>query len=292
MRRDAVKEQIRKLRLTARRLIHTAGEGSFRTIFHGRGIEFAAIREYVPGDDIRQIEWNTTARRGTPYVKTFVEERDLSIILVLDLSSSMDVKKESFLQLVALITTLADYHDDRIGCLGFSEKVEFFLPPIKNPAQPDRILHLLLTQRQHTRKTSIRNALGFLRRVLKKHSILFLISDFLDRDFEQNLVPLSKKHEIVGVYLFDPAEKIVPSDRVIDCYDPESGKRILLDTYDRTTREDYRSFFETQKRAVLKSFAQGRGDLLMAPAGPGVELHLIDFLRRREASRGPVVVTS
>jgi uncharacterized protein (DUF58 family) len=282
------REQIRKLRLTARRLIHTFGEGSFRTLFYGRGIEFATLREYVPGDDIRQIEWNTTARRGTPFVKTFVEERDLSILLAVDVSSSMDVKREAMLQLASLITMLAATHDDRIGAMGFTNEVEFYVPPQKNPTQPDRILHLLLSQRGQKRTTSISNALSFLQRVLKKRSILFIISDFLDTKFESRILQLSQKHEIVGIFLYDPAEAGSLSPALIETADPETGRHSLVDGYDTKTLRAQSNFFQKQKQMVARTFGRARSDFLMFPAGEDPGLRMIDFLRRRQTARAPI----
>lgn len=287
-----IRSQIVKLRLTARRLIHSFGEGSFRTLFYGRGIEFATLREYVPGDDIRQIEWNTTARRGTPYVKTFVEERDLSIMLAIDMSSSMGTKSESTAQVVALITYLAQAHEDRIGCLGFTDKVEFFVPAQKDRRQPERILHLLLNMVGKNRRTSISQALAFLREVQKKKSILFILSDFLDRDYETHLLALAARHEIVGVYLYDLLESSLYEDRVFDSYDPESGKRVLIDTYDLKTRKDYAEWFRQQKSAVLQSFAKSQSDLLITPTGKAAVSRFMQFLRARQNSRVPLQMIS
>lgn len=283
-------EQIRKLRLTARRLIHAHGEGSFRTLFFGRGIEFATLREYVPGDDIRQIEWNTTARRGAPYVKTFVEERDLSILLVVDLSSSMEVKREALLKVSALLTTLADVHEDRLGALGFTDRVEFFVPPRKSQAQPERILHLLLQQRAAERKTSLTSALSFLHRVLKKKTILFVISDFLDREFERRLLMLSQKHEIVGVYLYDPLERSLPDSVVLQSRDPETGARRLVDAYDQGVRKRHAVFFEQQKQAAQRAFARARADFCMLEATPKADMRMVEFLRKRQASSAPIQI--
>ena len=282
------REQIKKLRLSSRRLIHTYGEGTFRTLFHGRGIEFATLREYVPGDDIRQIDWNTTARRGTPYVKTFLEERDLSVVLAMDLSSSMELKMDSALALASLITSLADIHEDRLGCLAFTDKVEFFIPPTKSPLQPDRVLHLLLAPRRPVRRTALGPALTFLRNVLKKHTLLFLISDFLDRNFERSLLALRPKHEVVGVHLYDPVEKDLPRSAVLECFDPESGRRFLLDAYDSKTRAGYADFAREQELIIQKTFGKARADLLMLPSSPQSETNLIDFLIRRQNSRVPI----
>jgi uncharacterized protein (DUF58 family) len=282
------REQIKKLRLTSRRLIHTYGEGTFRTLFHGRGIEFATLREYVPGDDIRQIEWNTTARRGTPFVKTFLEERDLSVMLVMDISSSMELKWDSALALVSLITTLADLHEDRLGCLAFTDKVEFFIAPKKGPLQPNRILHLLLAPRRPNRRTALAPALTFLRNVLKKHALLFLISDFLDRNFEQALLSLRPKHELVGVHLYDPIEKELPQSAVIESFDPETGRRFLCDAYDSKTRMAYSDFSKDQEKLIQKSFGKARADLLMLPSSTRAEAHLLDFLFRRQSARAPI----
>ena len=284
---DEAQSQIRKLRITARKMIHTFGEGTFRTLFHGRGIEFATLREYVPGDDIRQIEWNTTARRGTPYVKTFVEERDLSILLAVDLSASMQIKKDAVMRLTALITSLAEYQEDRIGAIGFTNEVEFYLAPSRNRAQPDRILHLLL-QTPNRLQTSLPEALIFLRRVLKKHTILFLISDFLDRNYDSQLMAVSKKHELVGLYVYDPEESRLQIPAVIDSIDPESGKQMLLDVYDPKTRRAYEDFFQQQKQGITKLFGGAKADLLTLPAIAGADLQLIRFLQRRQSSRSPL----
>lgn len=290
-RHSVTREQIKRLRLTSRRLIHTFGEGTFRTLFHGRGIEFASLREYVPGDDIRQIEWNTTARRGSPYVKTFLEERDLSVVLAVDLSSSMETKMDSTLRLASLITSLADIHEDRLGCLGFSDKIEFFVPPLKNPVQPERILHLLLAPRGRTiRRTSVGHAMTFLRNVLKKHALLFVISDFLDRNFERSLISLRPKHEVVGIHLYDPVEKELPRSAVIECYDPESGRRFLIDAYDAKTRSGYNNFAREQDSLIQGTFGKARADLLMLPSSPNAEMQLIDFLMRRQNSRVPIQI--
>jgi uncharacterized protein (DUF58 family) len=289
---EELKQKIRKLRITARRLVKTFGEGSFRTLFHGRGIEFAAIREYVPGDDIRQIEWNTTARRGTPFVKTFVEERDLAIMLAIDFSSSMNRKRETTARLAAILTYLASENDDRIGCLGFSDRVEFFVPPTRSPSQADRILHLLLTQYKETKKTSISNALDFMRRILKKHTILFLISDFLDQRYEQALGALATKHEIVGIDIHDPIESALPAMAVFDAYDPETGRRILIDGYDVAARREYEAFYKQQRQNVTRAFARAKADLLLVLSNPGADLRLIQFLRQRQNSRIPLQLIS
>ncbi len=288
MKPEELKQKIRKLRITARRLVKTFGEGSFRTLFHGRGIEFAAIREYVPGDDIRQIEWNTTARRGTPFVKTFVEERDLVIMLAIDFSSSMNRKRETTARLASILTYLASENDDRIGCLGFSDHVEFYIPPTRNPSQADRILHLLLTQYKETKKTSISNALDFLRRILTKHTILFLISDFLDQRYEQALGALAIKHEIVGIDIHDPIESALPAMAVFDAYDPETGKRILIDGYDPAARREYEAFYKQQRQNVTRAFARAKADLLLVLCNSGADLRLVQFLRQRQNSRIPL----
>lgn len=292
MKPEELKQKIRKLRITARRLIQTFGEGSFRTMFHGRGIEFAAIREYVPGDDIRQIEWNTTARRGTPFVKTFVEERDLAIMLAIDFSSSMNRKRETTARLAAILTYLASENDDRIGCLGFSDHIEFYIPPTRSPSQADRILHLLLTQYKEAKKTSLSNAINFLRTILKKHTILFLISDFLDQRYEQALGALATKHEVVGIDIHDPIESALPTMAVFDAYDPETGKRILIDGYDAAARREYEAFYKQQRQNVTRAFARAKADLLLVLANPGADLRLVQFLRQRQSSRIPLQLIS
>src|SRR5262245_19391112 len=292
MKPQEIQARIRRLRLRSRKLIHTLGEGTFRTIFHGRGIEFAALREYVPGDDIRQIEWNTTARRGTPYVKTFMEERDLSILLLLDLSSSMQRKWDGLCRLSALLSYLAASHDDRLGALGFSDRIKFYVPPLRNPTQPERILHMLMQQPKTQRKTSISQALMYLHRILKKHSILFLISDFLDRQFDQALYTVCHRHELVGIDLHDPIEMRPLPPAVIDCYDPETGKRILVDAIDKKTREAYSANSSQHRKQLARVFSRSKSDLLSVTDGPLVDLRLIQFLQQRQNSRIALQIAS
>jgi uncharacterized protein (DUF58 family) len=217
-----------------------------------------------------------------------VEERDLTIMIAVDMSSSMVVKSEVLAQFVALITYLAQAHEDRIGCLGFTDKVEFFLPPLKDRRQPERILHLVLNVPQNYRKTSISQALGFLRQILKKKSILFILSDFLDRNYETHLLALAARHEIVGIYLYDLLESSLLENRVYDSYDPESGRRVLIDTYDEKTRKDYSESFRTQKTAVLQSFAKSQSDLLITPTGRTAVTRFMHFLQIRQNSRVPL----
>jgi uncharacterized protein (DUF58 family) len=202
----------------------------------------------------------------------------------------MEIKSTSVLSLASLIITLADIHEDRLGCLGFSDQVEFFVPPVKSSVQPERILHLLLTQRRSMRKTSIGQALTFLRNVLKKHALLFLISDFLDRNFERALISLRPRHEVVGLQIYDRIERELPPSAVLECYDPESGRRFLIDGYDAKTRAGYKIFGSEQDLFVQNAFGKARADLLMLPSSNLAEKQLIDFLLRRQRSRAPVLL--
>ena len=197
----------------------------------------------------------------------------------------MERKWDSLCALTSLISFLARTNDDRLGALGFSSGVDFYLPPSRHPTQPERILHLLLQQSAPKRKTSLSRALLFLHRILKKHSIVFLISDFLDTQFEQALYTVCHRHELVGIDLHDAIELKPLPKAILDCYDPESGRRLLLDGIDRRTRDAYQSFYQNQRKQLTRFFARSRSDLLTLVSGSAAEIQLIQFLQMRQRTQ-------
>ncbi len=237
--------QIRRIEIRSRRLVHDLFLGEYLAVFRGRGIEFSDVREYQPGDDIRSIDWNVTARLGDPYVKKYVEERELNIVLVVDVSSSElfgtaeQSKRELATNVAALIAFSAVTSNDKVGLIAFSSEIERFLPPRKGSRYVLRMLRELLYLRPAHAGTSLATVLDYTTHVLRRRSTIFLISDFLDQGYEALLRVAARRHEIVAVSLSDPRELELPDLGLIELEDAESGRRVLIDTSDAALRRRY-----------------------------------------------------
>ena len=241
----ALLQKIRRIEIRARRLVANLFLGEYHSVFRGRGLEFSEVREYQPGDDVRSIDWNVTARMGTPYVKKYVEERELTVLLVVDVSASetfgtgAQTKGEVGAEVAALLAFAAVANNDRVGLLTFSDRIEKFVPPRKGSQHVLRIVRELLYARPQGRRTDIAGAIAYLTRVAGRRSIIFLISDFLGRDFEGALRLAAQRHDLVAISLTDPRELSLPPLGLLEMEDAETGQRMLLDTEDRETRRQY-----------------------------------------------------
>ncbi len=238
-------KRIRQLEIRSRRLVNDLFLGEYLAVFKGRGIEFSEVREYLPGDDIRSIDWNVTARLGEPYVKKFVEERELSVLLAVDVSSSesfgtvAQTKRELATEIAALLAFSAVTSNDRIGLVAFSSVIERFIPPGKGARFVLRLLRELLYLSPRQPGTSIAVALDYLSHVLKRRSTVFLISDFLDEGYESILRVAARRHEIVAISLSDPRERNLPDVGLIEFEDAETGRRSVVDTSNAGVRRQY-----------------------------------------------------
>ncbi|MGE5558715.1 MAG: DUF58 domain-containing protein [Bacillota bacterium] len=236
-------KKIRRIHLKIARLSTDILSGHYTSSFKGTGIEFDEVREYVPGDDVRSIDWNVTARSGAPYVKRYAEERELTIILMVDLSGSQRfgtanaLKSELAAEIAALFAYLAIKNNDQVGLLLFSGTCEKYLPPQKGRAHVLRVIREILGYCPRSAGTDLGQALDFIHRVTNKRSIVFLISDFLDAGYESSMRRLSKRHDLVAVRITDPRERELPSVGLVELEDNETGARILLDTSSPAVRE-------------------------------------------------------
>lgn len=252
-------QKIRRIEIRARRLVANLFLGEYHSVFRGRGLEFSEVREYQPGDDVRSIDWNVTARMGTPYVKKYVEERELTVLLVVDVSASetfgtgAQTKGEVAAEVAALLAFAAVANNDRIGLLTFSDRIEKFVPPRKGSQHVLRIVRELLYARPQGRGTDIAGALAYLTRVARRRSIIFLISDFLDRGFEGALRVAVQRHDLVAISLTDPRELSLPPLGLLELEDAETGQPLLLDTEDRETRRQY-ALAAAQRREERQQF--------------------------------------
>lgn len=253
--------RIRRIEIRARRLVASVFLGEYHSVFRGRGIEFSDVRQYEPGDDVRAIDWNVTARMGVPYVRQYVEERELSVMLVVDVSASSafttagPTKREIAAEVAATLAFAAVSNGDRVGLIAFSDRVELFVPPGKDRRHVLRIIRELLYLEPRGRGTSIAAALSFLARVARRRSVVFLLSDFFDAGYEPQLRAASLRHEVVAMSLSDPREASLPDVGLLEALDAETGARMLIDTSDAGVRAAYARRAEELRERRRKSFA-------------------------------------
>ncbi len=241
-----VLRNIRRIEIRTRRLVNDILLGQYHAVFRGRGIEFSEVREYQPGDDVRSIDWNVTARMSVPYVKQYREERELTVVLAADVSASSSFgtagrnKSAVAAEAGALLALSAARNNDRVGMLTFTDSVERFLPPRKGVQHVLRVVRELLYPRPLGVGTDIGGALELLTRVLKRRSLVLLFSDLLGQGFETNLSRLARKHDLVVLSLSDPREEELPAMGLAELQDIETGERLLLDSSDPLVRRRYR----------------------------------------------------
>jgi len=263
-------KKVRQIEIRTDRLVNDVFAGKYESVFKGRGMEFHEVREYVPGDDIRSIDWNVTARTGHPHVKKFVEERELTILLMADMSgsgyfgSAEKMKRDVMAEIGALLAFSAIKNNDKVGLLLFTDKVEKFIAPKKGRPHVLRVIRELLYYKAKGKKTSINTALEYLGKVLKKKTVVFLISDFIDSGYEKLLRILNKRHDIIGISISDPRETHLPSIGLLEFEDAETGERLYLDSSDDFLRNELKkrrdSFVESRNKA-FKSMSMDSVDI-------------------------------
>lgn len=252
-------KKVRRINIRSRRLVNDVFAGEYESVFKGRGMDFSEVREYQPGDEIRTIDWNVTARMGHPYVKIFTEERELTIMLLVDLSSSAafgtvkSMKNEIAAEICGLLAFSAVKNNDKVGLIGFTNQVEKYVPPAKGEAHVLRILRDLLYFTPEKKRTDIGLALEFLNKVSRRRAVVFLVSDFIAGDFETPLKIANKRHDIIGIILSDPRERNLPRLGFIQLEDAETGEQILVNTRDLGVSEQFTNLTHqtTSKRDEL-----------------------------------------
>lgn len=238
-------KQIRYIQIFTSRVVNASLAGEYSSVFKGRGMEFDEVREYQPGDEIRTIDWNVTARTGHPFVKRYIEERELTVLFAVDLSASgtfgstRKKKSEVAAELCALLAFSAIKNNDKVGLLLFSEGIELFIPPKKGVSHVLRIIREVLYYQPRQRGTDIAQALEYMAKVMRRQGVIFLISDFLSSDFARPLGFLARKHDMIAISVNDQREFELPSLGLLELFDAESGKTALVDTSDRKFRQQY-----------------------------------------------------
>tara|TARA_Y100000748_G_C15493722_1_gene487449 strand:- start:486 stop:1361 length:876 start_codon:yes stop_codon:yes gene_type:complete len=237
-------KKVKKIEIHTRGLVNDLFGGEYHSVFKGRGMTFSEVREYQPGDDIRLIDWNVTARTGAPFVKIFEEERELTVFILVDISSSgnfgsLDQLKRDFAsEIAAVLGFSAIKNNDKVGLILFSDEIEKFLIPKKGKSHVLRVIRELLYTKPKSRRTSIKKALDYLLNVAKRKSVVFLISDFLDDDYWSSLKVVNRKHDLIGIRLYDPAEIKPPNLGLTKVKDSESGESFWVDTSDNNIMDE------------------------------------------------------
>lgn len=239
-------QQIRRIQITTSRMVTDVFCGQYQSVFKGRGMEFDEVREYQPGDEIRSIDWNVTARMGHPYIKKFMEERELTVMLLLDLSASSyfgtvnKLKRQIAAEICSVLAFSAIRNNDKVGLIIFTDKVEKFIPPRKGISHVLRIVREALYFTPNGKKTNIPAALEYLNKVCHRSTVTFVVSDFYDANFEKPLSIANKRHDLVGITLTDPKELELPNIGIAQFDDPETGNTFCLDTSNEKIRYSFK----------------------------------------------------
>jgi len=280
--------RIRRIQIRTRVILESGIGGAYHAVFKGRGMEFAEVREYTPGDEVRTIDWNVTARMGAPYVKKFVEERDLALLLVVDVSGSQEfgsrylLKRDYAAELAAVLAFSAVSNHDRVGAVLFSDRIEGYVPPGHGRTHALRIVRDLLAREPQGRGTDLAGALQFAQRVLRRRGIVAVISDFQAAGYERALGVLRRRHDVIALHLEDPREKAVPASGLVAFVDPETGERLVADT----ARPDVRRVLESTGAAAARTaFRRARVDALTLSTAESYERPLRAFFKARERRR-------
>ena len=279
--------KVREIEIRTNHLVNEVFAGEYESVFKGRGMEFAEVREYSPGDDIRTIDWNVTARFGKPFVKQFIEERELTVMLLVDLSGSQrfgsfqKTKREIAAEVAAVLAFSAIRNNDKVGYIAFSNQIEKFIPPKKGRRHVLRVIREILYSKEGEKGTSLKTALEYLGHVVRKKSVVFLISDFWDKGFESVLRILQRRHDLIAIQILDPKEQEFPKIGFVELEDLESGDSFIINTNDLRYGQEMKrriEFIFEQQRHLFQSIRLDR--IQLRTDKPYME-PLIQFFQKR-----------
>ncbi len=281
-------KQVRQIEIKTRGVVNEVFSGEYHSVFKGRGMEFSEVREYQIGDDIRSIDWNVSARFGHPFVKIFEEERELTVMLLVDLSGSLvfgsvdKTKQQIAAELTAILAFSAMKNNDKVGLILFTDEIEKFVPPKKGKSHILRIVREILSFEPQGNKTDIKGALEYFNHSVKKKSIAFLISDFIDEDYEKILKIVSKKHDLINIILEDPREKELLKAGLIKFRDAETEEIRYLDTSNKEVQNFFKQKMKERRDFQDNLFMKSRVDTVNINIGSSYIKPLIDFFKLRE----------
>jgi uncharacterized protein (DUF58 family) len=281
-------KKIRTLEIKTKGLVQTAFAGDYHSVFKGRGMNFEDVREYQPGDEIRAIDWNVTARLGTAYIKKFTEERELTVILVVDVSASGDFgsasqsKRELAAEVACLLAFSAIRNNDKVGLLLFTDRVELFIPPKKGRSHTLRIIREILFFEPAGRGTRPALALDYLNKVVTRRAVVFFVSDFQADDFSRELAVSGRRHDFIAIHIQDEREKNLPNIGIIMLEDAETGEQIAINTGDRTTRARFTAVAEGERANLNRTLRRSGIDAISLRTGEDYLPALRSFFKQRE----------
>ena len=284
--KDLIKA-VKHLEIIARRAVNDQLAGQYHSVFKGRGMDFVDVREYQPGDDIRVIDWNVSARTDTLHIRQFVEERELTVFLLVDVSGSQlfgsqsKRKQACAAELAALIAFSAIKNNDRVGLIMFSDHVETFLPPKKGRKHVLRVISEILQGKSSSRGTNIEEALKLLGRIMRKKALVFLISDFQDDGFETRLAIVSRRHEVIPIMVVDPLEEELPNMGLVHIENPETGQLLTVDTSSAKIRKAFAERAVRNREAREKAFRRRKIDHVLVRTEDDYIAALIHYFRAR-----------
>jgi len=280
-------KQVRQIEIKTKGLVNQVFSGEYHSVFKGRGMEFSEVREYSFGDDVRNIDWNVTARFGHPFIKIFEEERELTVMLVVDLSGSLffgtleKTKQQIAAELSAILAFSALKNNDKVGLILFSDHIEKFVPPRKGKTHVLRIIRELLSFEPKGKTTNIKTALEYLNNTIKKRSIVFFISDFIDEGYEKILRIAGKKHDFIGIVLNDQKELEIPKIGLVKFQDAETGEERFIDTTDKNFQKQYNDYIQKSRDNRRSLFLSSRLDAIQINTHLPYIKPLVDFFRLR-----------
>ena len=280
-------KQVRRIEISTRGLVNEVFSGEYHSVFKGRGMNFSEVRQYQYGDDIRSIDWNVTARTGDPFVKVFEEERELTVMLVVDVSASGDfgtkerLKAEVAVEICALLAFSAMKNNDKVGLIIFSDQVEKFVPPRKGRKHVLRVLRELLYHQPQGRGTDIRAALEYLTHIQRRKAVTFVISDFRDQGFEGALAVAGRRHDLTAIRLSDARETQLPPVGYLELEDPETGERVVVNTSSAAFQDAFGARGQTEREAQDRALRKSKVDLIDIRTGEGYVQPLRRFFANR-----------
>lgn len=280
-------KKVRKIEIKTRRLSDHIFSGEYHSSFKGRGMTFSEVREYQFGDDIRNIDWNVTARYNEPYIKVFEEERELTMMLVVDISGSelfgttSQFKKDTVTEIAATLAFSAIQNNDKVGLILFSDGIELFIPPKKGKSHVLRIIRELIEFQPKSRKTSINEALKYLSSVIKKKAIVFILSDFMDDNYEQTLKIVGKKHDVTGVQIYDKHDVTIPNLGMVPMFDAETGETVLVNTGSRSVRKSYEANYANLTNYYKSSFSKSGAGTISTRVDESYVKKLLGYFKQK-----------
>lgn len=288
MLKTEILSKIKKIELRSKKLVDDVFSGKYHSVFKGQGLEFSEVREYVPGDDVRRISWNVTARRNKPYIKKYDEEREQTVMFVVDLSASGQfgskevTKNELIAELTAVLAFSALKNSDRAGLLTFTDIVEQYIKPKKNKKHILRLIDVILSYKPKNKKTNIENALRSLNKLCKRKAVVFLISDFYDSNFDSLLKVTARKHDLVCIKISDPKEKEVPERGIFRIQDAETGLLTDIDFSSKEVKDEYYKNLNLHETYLDETFKTAKTDVMDVYTDKPYIMELIKFFKSRQ----------